>query len=137
MHVAANLSQLNWFAVAAVVAFSFVLGALWHSKLLFGEAWKAEVQLRIPDKNKMNMPLIFGSAFVCNALAVLALAILVGRGGPVLNGIEKGLFLSIFMTGTGLGVTYVFAQRSLRLFMIDAGFFVVLYGIAGAVFSVW
>jgi hypothetical protein len=128
---------INWFAVLLVTIISFPFGALWHSNLMFGKAWKEEVHLKVPDKKDMNMPLIFGTAFVCNLISVIGLAMWVGADTGLWAGAHKGLFLSFFFVSSALGVTYVFAQRSLRLFLIDAGFFVVFYPVAGLIFAAW
>ncbi|MDP4292220.1 MAG: hypothetical protein Q8908_14155 [Bacteroidota bacterium] len=44
MHTTIQFSEINWLAILVVLVLSFVLGALWHSRLLFGKAWTEDVK---------------------------------------------------------------------------------------------
>ena len=69
---------------------SFVIGFLWHSKLLFGKAWKQENN---PDNIpiKINAPLIFGGTALFHFIALSGLSAIVSIkiGEPQFEGQTK------------------------------------------------
>lgn len=133
-HIVANF---NWPAIVVATVAAFALGGAWYSKGLFGAAWMQDVGLTEEDANKTNVPKTFGGAFVLQLLAAVTLAFVVGPESTWLTGLETGLLLGIGIVTTAYGVTYVFEQRSLRLFMINAGYNVVLFAIMGAIVGGW
>ena len=129
------LSGINWLSVIVVTILSFILGALWHSPVLFGKVWAKEIN-KDSDK-KVNFKLIFGLSGLSNFAAIVALAVFIGKNATLLDGFLKGLIVSIFWVSTSIAVTYLFASRSLKLFLIDAGFYVVFLSIAGIILGIW
>jgi len=129
------LSGINWLAIIVVTVFSFILGALWHSPVLFGKIWAKEINR---DSNqKVNFKLIFGLSALANFATIVALAVFIGKNATLFDGFLKGLMVSIFWVSSSMAVTYLFASRSLKLFLIDAGFYVVFLSIAGMVIGLW
>jgi hypothetical protein len=129
------LLEVNWLCVIVVTIFSFLLGAIWHSPVLFGKSWAEEIKR---DKNqKVNAPLIFGVSAIANFIATLALAVIIGANSTALNGFVYGLVISLVWVSTSIGVTYLFASRSLKLFLIDAGYYIVFFSIAGLIIGAW
>ena len=133
MDLAHTLTNINWLAVVAATVAAFVLGGVWYSKALFGNAWMQEVGLSEEAVNKANMPRTFGSTFVLQFLSATALAAFIGAADSWLGGLYTGLVIGIFWVATAYGVTYLFEQRSIRLFFINAGYYVVLFAIMGAI----
>jgi hypothetical protein len=137
MSIFISFSSLNWWSIAAVTVFSFVLGALWHSDFLFGKIWSKESGTKYNKENHGNPALIFGISGILHLIAVIALAIFIGSDATALTGFLKGLFVSLVWVSTGIGVNYIFAGRSFRLFLIDAGFYVVFLSLAGLMLTAW
>ena len=129
------LSGINWLSVIVVTILSFILGALWHSPVLFGKVWAKEIN-KDSDK-KVNFKLIFGLSGLSHFAAIVALAVFIGKNTTLLDGFLKGLIVSVFWVSTSIAVTYLFASRSLKLFLIDAGFYVVFLSIAGIILGNW
>lgn len=121
--------------VIVVTASSFALGALWHSRFLFGKAWEKEIN-PAGAKRAINAPLVFGGSAVLHLLAVAALSAVVSGHGMA-AGLLTGLTISIVWVLPAIGSTYLFGTRSLRLLAIDAGFYVVFYSLAGLVLGIW
>ena len=135
MNVPELLSNIHWIPVISVTIFSFVLGALWHHKFLFGNPWKKENNPQnIPVK--INAPLIFGGTALMHFMAIAALsAIISGKGG--FEGMHTGLAISFFFILPAMTGTYLFANRSLKLLAIDAGMYILLFGAAGFILGIW
>jgi hypothetical protein len=128
-------SNINWLSVAAVTILSFILGALWHSSVLFGRIWAKEIN---KDKNqKINFKLVFGLSAIANLVAVIALAAFIGDDSTAIKGLIDGLVVSIFWISSSIAVTYLFESKSLKLFLIDAGFYIIFFSIAGFIIGTW
>ena len=129
--------DVNWLGVLAAAVAGFLIGGLWYGPL-FGKAWQRESGLSDERIKNANMPLIFGTTFVLNLFAAFILAHVLDTYG------EPGLNLSIMIAGgislgfvvTSLGVNYLFARASLKLFLIDSSYWLLNYIAMGAILSV-
>jgi hypothetical protein len=136
MNLCASFSEINWLAIAVITLFSFMLGAFWHS-VLFNKAWKEDSKSVYNSENRGNPAKIFGLTGISHLVAVIALAMLIGNHSSALCGLSYGFIVSLVWVSTSIGVTYLFVGRSFRLFLIDAGFYIVFYSIAGLILGVW
>lgn len=137
MHLAQILSDVNWLAVVVATVAAFFLGGLWYSKALFGNAWMQEVGLTEEAINNANMIKTFGGTIVLQIVSATALSAYLGSGSTWQSGLHTGLWVGLFWIATAYGVTYLFEQRSLRIFLINAGYYVVLYAIMGTIIGAW
>ncbi|MDP4292221.1 MAG: DUF1761 domain-containing protein [Bacteroidota bacterium] len=80
---------------------------------------------------------MFGLSAVYHFIGITALAIFIGQDTTPVGGLLRGLVIGLFWVLTSIGVTYLFAGRSFRLFMIDAGFYIFFYSLAGFILGVW
>lgn len=128
------MENIRWLPVVVMTIFSFMLGALWHSSMLFGKSWKKENHY--DDQVKVNAPLIFGGTAIMHFVAIVALsAVISGMGSMV--GLAGGLLIALVWVLPTMAGTYLFANRSLKLLAIDAGMYIVLFSIAGLVLGIW
>jgi len=137
MNLAETLAGIYWPAVVVSTVVAFAIGGLWYSKPMFGSAWLEEVGLTEEAVNNANMPRTFGGTFVLQFVAVTVLAALLGPDSSWLSGLEAGLLIGVFWIATAYGITYLFEQRSMRLFLINAGYNVVLFAIVGTIIGAW
>ena len=137
MNLAHALTGINWLAVVVSTVVAFALGGLWYSKALCGSAWLEEVGLTEEAINDANMPKTFGGTFVLQFFAVTALAVFVGADSTWISGLYSGLMIGVFWIASAYGITYLFEQRSLRLFLINAGYNIVLFAIVGTIIGGW
>lgn len=136
MHLIKSFYGINWLAVAVVIILSFALGALWHS-VLFRKGWSADSGSVYGPGNHGNPAVIFGLSALLHLVLIVALAMFVGQHTNFLGGALKGLFISLVWISTSIGVTYIFVGRTFRLFLIDAGFYVVFLSLAGMILGGW
>lgn len=130
-----HMTHINWFAIIVVTLLSFMLGALWHSPFLFGKTWARETNR--DSSQKGNFLQLFGLSAIAHLAATIALAAFIGSNSNALSGLRDGLVISIFWISTSIAVTYLFANRSVKLFLIDAGFYVVFFSLAGMIIGAW
>ena len=133
MQLAQFLTDVNWLAVIIATVSAFILGGLWYSKALFGNAWMQEVGLTEESVNNANIAKTLGSTFALQIIAATALSALVRDGSTWMDGLQTGLWVGLFWIGTAYAVTYLFEQRSFRLWLINAGYYVVLYTLMGTI----
>lgn len=133
MHLANLFADLNWLAVLAALVANFALGATWYSKALFANAWMQDVGLTDEALKDVNMTRTFGGALILEAIAAIALAAFLGRDATWLEGLHTGLWVGLLWISTAYGITYSFEQRPLRLWLINAGYNVVLYAVMGTI----
>jgi hypothetical protein len=129
------VGPLNWLAIVLATVAFFAVGAVWYSAL-FAKAWQREVGLSTEQlTGGRNMMLIMGTCLLLEFVVVLMLGHLFAR-------IQPGDHAKMMMaTGFGLaimapaiGINYLYQRRSLKLFLIDAGHFVVGMTAVGLVF---
>lgn len=133
MDLGIAIAGLNWLAVFLAAAVAFVIGAVWYSKKVFGNAWMMEVGLTEDAISRSNMMLTFGGTFALQLVAAAALAFFLGSGSDWLIGLQAGLLVAVCWIATAYGITYFFEQRSLRLYLINAGYYLVLFAAMGAI----
>ena len=137
MNLAHALAGINWAAVVVSSVVAFAIGGAWYSTTLFGKAWLDEVGLTEEAVNNAKMAKTFGGTFVLQFFAVTVLAALLGPDSSWLTGLETGLLIGVFWIATAYGITYLFEQRSMRLFLINAGYNIVLFAIVGTIIGAW
>ncbi len=133
MNLGNAMAGLNWLAVIAAAVSAFVIGALWYSKSVFGNPWMLEIGLTDKAFGKANLAMIFPATFVLQFVAATALALFLGSGNDWLAGLEVGLLVGLCWIATAYGVTYFYEQRSLRLYLINAGYCVVFFATMGTI----
>lgn len=135
MTLSISIANIHWLPVAVLTIASFALGMFWHSPVLFGKAWAAENN---PTKapRKLKAPFIFGGTAVMHLVAIATLgAIVSGQGMSV--GLGVGIAISVLLVFPAMAGTYLFADRSNKLLLIDVGMYTVLYSLCGLTLGVW
>ena len=84
-----------------------------------------------------NMVKIFGLSFLLTLIIYFNLAAFLGRDAGFVWGMTAGALAGIGWVAASLGVLYLFERKSLKLFLIDAGYQAVTYTVAGAIIGVW
>lgn len=131
-----DLSTLNFFAVLVAALSSFVIGGLWYSPILFGKAWMAEHGFRDEDLQG-GMGKTFGLSFVLSVIIAFNLAAFLGPDATLTWGLTAGALAGIGWVATAIGITYLFERRSMRLFLINAGYHAVTFTIMGGILGLW
>lgn len=128
--------DINLIGVALCAVASMVLGFVWYGPL-FGKVWQREWGLTDEAMQNANMPLIFGGFIALNLFAAYILGhVLATYGGPEIKlSAMIGMGVGLGFVATAIGGNYLFARKSLRLFLIDGGYWTLLYTIMGAIFG--
>lgn len=130
------MESINWLAVLVAAIAAFAIGGLWYGPLL-GKPWMRASGVTEEKARSANMAVIFGLAFVLELVAAVALAMFIGPEADLRFGVFAGFMTGAFFVSTALGVVYLFEQRPLTLWAIDAGYQVVLFTVMGAILGAW
>lgn len=137
MDLTTAFAQINWLSVLVAALAAFALGSLWYSPILVGKVWQAESKLSDDDIKGANMPVIFGTSFILNIIAVIALDMFLGKDATVSFALTASLIVAIAWIATAFGTSYMFSRKSFKLYLIDAGYYVIYYAIIGIILGAW
>lgn len=129
---------LNYWAIIATTVFSMVLGSIWYSKVLFGNAWMRLVGLN-PDKMKDGamtaMVVMLIGAFVQSY--VFAHVTDAFQGDTFMEGVTGGFFMWLgFVAAVSISEVF-FNKRPWKLWLITAGYQFVNLIVGGVILSLW
>jgi hypothetical protein len=136
------ITTLSPIPILVVAILCFLIGGLWYSPILFGNAWLKEMKATkesMMAANAGQMPRIFGYTFLLTLVSTVALATLLEANhfrSPI-KGAEMGLFVGAGLVAAREGANALFERRSFRHFLIVAAHDVVLLTIQGAILAVW
>lgn len=130
------MENANWLAIAIAALAGFLVGGIWYGPL-FAKAWMKENGFTMESLQGSNMIQIYGTTFLLSLVSAFFV-------GHMLAHAPGADFSRIMMMTTGIalgfivpaiGTNYLFARKSLTLFFIDAGYWVVFYAVMGLVFA--
>lgn len=128
--------EISWIALLVAAVAGFAVGGVWYGPL-FGKAWQVEAGVTDEMAKSANMPVLFGTVFLLNLFAAFILGHVLATYGrpPLWTSIMIAGGVGLGFIATALGVNYLFARKSIKLFAIDAGYWVVIYSLMGAIFG--
>jgi uncharacterized protein DUF1761 len=125
--------------VAGVVI--FLLGGLWYSPVLFAKRWvaligKSEEELKA---NTGNMPLSYVFVFLCGLVTAWIMALVVGNfsTAAAVDGALVGALCWLGFAGATSFGTALFSGKPKALWLIDSGFNLAAFVIAGIILAAW
>jgi hypothetical protein len=128
--------EINWLAVFAAAASSFVLGGLWYSAL-FAKAWQKAAGLTDAQIKTGNMALIFGGSFVLALIASASFAVFLAAEADATTGALYGLTAGLCWVTASFGVNYLFERKSPTLFLINGGYHTLQFTLIGLILGAW
>ena len=132
-----DLSKLNYLAVLVAAVSAFLIGGVWYSPALFGAAWMKATGLSDEALGKRNMAMVFGVAFLLCAIMSFNLAAFLAGPPNLAWGITAGALAGIGWVAASFGLTYLFEMRSMKLFLINAGYHAVTFMVMGGILGIW
>lgn len=124
-----------WAALVAALS-CFMLGGLWYSPALFGNLWNREAG-RTAESKQGHPAMVFGVSFVFAVIAAFAFAWWLGPAPEFKGAVLRGVLVGACLVGTSFGINYQFANRSLLMWAIDAGYHTVQFAIYGLILGLW
>ena len=129
--------HFNLWAIVTAALVTFAVGGLWYSPILFARAWMRECGLTEEQTRQAPMARVFGLSLLAALVMATNLAAFLGAKATLSFGLFAGAAAGVGWVAMSLGVTYLFEQRSLKLWLIDAGYQVVAYTLMGGILGAW
>lgn len=129
------LPHVSLLATLVGTLLGFVLGSIWYGPL-FAKAWMAENGFTVEAlKQKFNPLKTYGTTFVLGLLTSYVFGLAVGPKPDLVYAVGAGLAAGVFWVGTSFATSYLFEGKSLRHFLINAGYHAVQFGLIGLAFG--
>ena len=128
--------EINWLAVIAAAASSFVLGGVWYGAL-FGDAWLKAAGLTKEQAMASNKALIFGGSFVLSLIASATFAMFLGPNVDAMSGALYGLCAGLCWVAASYGISYLFEMRPLSPWLINGGYHTLQFTLIGLILGAW
>lgn len=138
------MSSINWMAVIVAGVSAFLVGGVWYSRPVFGNAWMKDCNLTEEEIKKGNKGKIFGFTFFFSLLMAFNLAMFLKDPagtdcGPKTNltwGMTAG-FLAGIWTFSAIAIHSLFELKPWRLIFINGFYTVIALVIMGAIIGAW
>lgn len=137
------LPPVNYLAVLTSAVVIFLLGGLWYSPVLFAKKWmsligKSEEEMK-ECSSGAKMPVLFIFAFICALLSAWTLAVLLNHFVNLtpLRGALVGALCWVGFAGATSFATALFSMKPKLLWLIDSGFNLISFVLAGIILAVW
>ena len=142
-----DMSSINWLAVLVAGISAFVLGGVWYSPVLFGNAWMKENKFTEEQLKSSNKTKVFGWAFVISLIMAANLAMFLADTPAECTGncaqktdITWGSiagFLAGIWGFSAIAIAALFEQKTARYIFINGGYALVALTLMGAIIGVW
>jgi hypothetical protein len=131
------MPEVNVWAVLAAGVASMVLGGLWYSPALFGNAWMRATGMTEERARSASMTKVMGTAFLLALIGSAVFAMFLGPRPAPGFAAAAGLSAGLCWVAGSFGINYLFEQRPWRLFAINGGFHTVQYTLIGLILGLW
>lgn len=131
------MAQINFLAVLVAAASAFLLGGAWYSPILFGKIWGREAGVSDDPPKKGHPAIVFAVSFIFSAIAATVFALFLGRSPSLTTAVRDGLAIGTCWVATSFAINYQFANRTFKLFLIDAGYHVAQFTLYGVILGLW
>ena len=137
-----HLPAANYLVIVVTGVILFMLGGLWYSPALFANPWMAAMGKNREDMMKAaegQMGIMYGGAVVSSLLVSYVMWIVVNHFEPwsALRGAEVGFLCWLGFAGATSHATASFSMSSKTLWLINSGYNLAQFVIAGVIISVW
>lgn len=132
-----NFADFNFIAVLIAALATFILGGVWYSPLMFKNAWLDGCGLTDIDLQNAAMGKVFTIAFILSFLAAFIFALFLGPRPELGFAVGAGFAAGLGWVATSFGISYVFEQRPLKLFLVNAGYHTVQFTLMGLILGLW
>lgn len=129
--------DLNWIAIILAVVANMVIGAAWYG--LFANPWMAGIGKTREEIQENQDWRPYGVAVLNSFLMAFVLANVIAWSGAtgLVGGLVTGLIMWVGFTGFAFAANHAFEGRSLGLWAINSGTYLVGLIVMGAILGAW
>jgi hypothetical protein len=128
---------VNWLAVIAAALSAFILGGIWYSPVLFGNAWMKENRFTLETVKAGNKTKIFGWSLLLTLIMAVNLAMFLNTPDMTfLQGLTYGLLAGVWVF-CGIAIVALFELKAWLYILVNGGYCLVSLGLMGAILGAW
>lgn len=135
-----DFAQINYVTVVTAAVSAFVLGALWYSPFMFGNAWLPAAGLteeKLKTMSKGHSIMVFVLSFIASLAGALVFALIIGPSPALGFSLTAGVLIGLVWIAGSFAINYLFEARSFKLWAINGGYHTLQYSIYGIIFGLW
>ena len=129
------MRAFEWLPSLIAAVSAFILGGLWYSPVLFGKVWQREAGLSDEQLRGANRVRIFSLGFILCLVAAIAFSMVITPEAGFFMAFHSGIGVGLFWVATSFGVNYLFELKSLKLWLINAGYHTLQFTLYGLIFG--
>ncbi|MBX3047157.1 MAG: DUF1761 domain-containing protein [Anaerolineales bacterium] len=129
--------DINYLAVAFAALAAFFLGFIWYT-FIFAKPWQALIGMGSKGKGKAStqqtpdLGRLLIMSLILEIIMAFALAAFLGRGAGAVPGLTYGLVVGVWVAAA-FGVNYMYEGKPLKLWLINAGYNLVVFAVMGLI----
>ncbi len=129
--------HINYLAVVVAAVINMVVGAVWYSPGLFAKQWMKATGKSI-DQTGSPGP-AYGLMALGSLVMAWMLAFFIGKLSLVDfgSGLTLGIMVWLGFVVFPQAANYIFEGRSVKLFAINVGYFLVSFALMGGLLAAW
>ncbi|MGN6394328.1 MAG: DUF1761 domain-containing protein [Mucilaginibacter sp.] len=132
-----DFSHINWLAIVVAALSAFMVGGIWYSRPLFGNAWMIDSNLNMEQIQAGNKGKIFGFTAVFSLLMAVNLGMFLADAKTDLAWGTTAGFLAGIWTFSAIAIHSLFELKSWRYILINGGYSLVSLTLMGAIIGAW
>jgi hypothetical protein len=142
-----DMTSLNWLAIISAGLSAFVLGGIWYSPAVFGNAWMEENGVSAERIDGRNMIKVFSVSIALSLLMAFNLAMFLSDSpaectGACAHKTDMGWgTLAGFLAGLwplcGIAIVGLFERKSAKYVMINGGYLLAALTLMGSILGAW
>lgn len=128
-----NFAEVDYLAVLIATVATMVLGFLWYSPVLLGNAWVKQRGMKMEDISGGGpLTYVLTALTALGGAFILALLLTLTDEATMASGLIVGLLIGI-SASLKIGMNYLFEGHKLGLYFITIGYHLVSYAVAGLI----
>ena len=134
-----DIARMNYLAILVCAVAYMILGAIWYSPVLFGNAWMKGIGKTKEQITADFSPINYLFALILSFVASYGIArVMLWTGATeITDGIKIGLLLGVCFVLATMGVNDLFEKRKCSLTIMNSLYHIVAFIVIGIIMSVW
>lgn len=126
--------EINLLAVGLAALSAFFLGFLWYT-IIFAKSWQELIGMKNASNGAEtpNLGRLLIGSLILEVIMAFNLAAFIGTESNWLFGLGAGIAAGFGWVALAFGVNYMFEGKPFKLWLINAGYNTVVFGIMGLI----
>lgn len=130
--------EINYLAVGLAALSAFFLGFFWYT-IIFAKPWQKLIGMDQKGKDTQstnqtpNLGRLLVGSLILEIIMAINLAYFIGEDADWIFGLSAGLATGLGFVSLAFGVNYMFEGKPFKLWLINAGYNIIVFALMGAI----